>query len=127
MKISLNNLGKVSKQEVFEYIVNHLVTQNERSLNKERFCAYRGINNLKCAAGCLIADDEYYPEMEDEAWYEIADDFNVPCDHGYLIDQLQTIHDMHYPFKGWLEKVRVLGEKEGLNVEFIDRLETDMS
>lgn len=54
----------MTKQEIFNKVKDHLLTQNERSLNDDARCAYRGENNTKCAIGCLIPDELYKPEMD---------------------------------------------------------------
>lgn len=50
------------QQHGFDFVVNHLLTQKERSYDETSSalsCAYRGIGNLSCAVGCLIADNKY--------------------------------------------------------------------
>lgn len=126
MEISLSCLHKVSNQDVFEYIVDHLVKQNERSMNDARFCCYRYHDRLKCAAGCLISDEEYSFDMEGKLWDELISLGTVEPDHANLIGQLQIIHDTIYPKKGWLKEVRLLGEKELLDVDFMENLDEEM-
>jgi len=53
---------------------------------------YRGRNGRKCAAGCLISDEEYLPTMEHMAWEELVDE-GLPAHHEDLIQELQKIHD----------------------------------
>ena len=75
MTISLANLNQAAPQEVFDQIVTHLLTQNKQSKyykDLRTFCAYRS-GDLKCAAGCLIDDDEYSPEMEALDWNNLID------------------------------------------------------
>ena len=55
--INLSNLAQASTQEVFDFVAIHLLTQNEKS-GDDQVCYYRSPTGLKCAAGCLIADDE---------------------------------------------------------------------
>ena len=61
-------------QEIYDKVVNHLRTQNAKSLSfvcdtdEHASCAYRGDGGLKCAAGCLITDELYDNNMEDLAW-----------------------------------------------------------
>lgn len=58
--ITLTNLHTKSLQEVFDYVVTHMFTQNQRSLLPDGSgCAYRGSDGRMCAVGCLITDDEY--------------------------------------------------------------------
>ena len=65
--ITLKTLGKATAQEVFDQVATHLLTQNERSLDGAS-CSYRNCDGLKCAAGCLISDDEYDNQMEGIDW-----------------------------------------------------------
>ncbi len=60
-----------NNQEVFDFVVGKIREQGCKSIGED-FCAYRGPNGLKCAAGWLIPDEEYTPEMEE--WGGIAQD-----------------------------------------------------
>lgn len=63
--ITLKTLPQASEQEVLDQIAVHLLTQKQKCNNgKDQTdpnyqCLYRNEEGLKCAAGCLIADDEY--------------------------------------------------------------------
>jgi hypothetical protein len=93
--ISLKNLEEATAQEVFDHVVNHLRKQGQRSLDRHGHwqCAYRGDNGLKCAAGCLIADDEYDASFEGNGWRGLFLEKLVPEAHIALIAQLQYVHD----------------------------------
>jgi len=99
--ISLNSLNQATKQEVFDHVARHLLTQKERSIieGQVEACAYLGIGGLKCAAGCLITTEEYakynFAELEGDGWQSISDDLNL--EHGNLISRLQDIHDTYDP------------------------------
>jgi hypothetical protein len=73
-----------------------LLTQNEQSAGQGS-CLYRGPENLKCAAGILIADEEYTEDMEETAWDELVNQERVPATHVDLIRRLQLIHDDEAP------------------------------
>lgn len=96
-KISLKNLATSSAQDVFDQVAIHLLTQNQPSIAPvagfPTDCAYRGNNGLKCAAGCLIADDEYDIEIEGKDWLYLNIQGKVPTEHWQLITGLQGIHD----------------------------------
>lgn len=94
--ITLKTLSQATAQEVFDQIVNHLLTQNKQCENNESKCMYRS-GNLKCAAGCLIADDEYNSDMEGHSWYSLVYNEIVPETHRDLINSLQDIHDIWKP------------------------------
>ena len=67
-----------TKQEIFDFVMNHLWNQNKKSENaKEYFenswqevsietsCLYRNFDDgSKCAIGCLIPDNLYRPSFE---------------------------------------------------------------
>ena len=106
--ITLATLKDVTAKEVFEQVKNHLLTQKARSTVKE-VCVYRGENGLKCAAGCLMSDNEYKKNFENKRWQYLVEYNMVPNAHVQLIDSLQSLHD-HYPVSIWekeLEQLRI--------------------
>ena len=112
--ITLKTLPTATAQEVFDHIANHLLTQNQRSLNPDSpfSCVYRSPQGLKCAAGCLIADDEYKPEMETYRWHCLIEDGLVPVEHSGLICDLQDIHDFDL-VEYWPSKLLRIAEQQG--------------
>ena len=87
MTISLANLNQATPQEVFDQVSQHLLKQNKQSTRYEKlrnFCAYRS-GNLKCAAGCLIDDDEYSPEMEALDWNDLIDNGYVKANAHFKV------------------------------------------
>lgn len=91
--ITLKTLATASPQQVYDQIVNHLRKQGEKSFEDE-ICQYRTSNGLKCAAGCLIADDEYSSEFEGCIWTDLIDQMNIESAHSTLISELQVVHDL---------------------------------
>lgn len=94
--ITLATLPEATEQEVFNQVAEHLLIQGKRSVLTEEpgeACAYRNHLNLKCAAGCLIGDDEYDPKMENETWGTLCERGTVPSNHRMLICEIQKIHD----------------------------------
>ena len=81
----------------------------------EKFCMYKA-GELKCAAGCLIGDDEYQDDFEGEAWGGLVRRKIAPNKHFLLISKLQFIHDVYEP-KHWEEKLKELAEEFNLNYE----------
>lgn len=59
----------MTKQEVFDKVATHLLTQKKRSYDNGS-CAYRAKDGSMCAAGCLIPDEEYTPDLE--GWHVTA-------------------------------------------------------
>ncbi|MCB1466605.1 MAG: hypothetical protein KDK08_05540 [Rhizobiaceae bacterium] len=54
-------------QQILDTVYDHLVKQGGPALIKKTSdptCAYRGVNNMSCAVGCLILDAEYSDDME---------------------------------------------------------------
>jgi len=104
--ITLATLPTATTQEIFTQVATHLLTQNAKSLalvnltSDEKSCAYRGDNGMKCAAGCLIADEEYNPAMmEGNSWYWISDELglNTMDERTLIISALQNVHDQYAP------------------------------
>lgn len=107
MQVTLANLEQATAQDVFTQVATHLLTQNAKSYSETGDCLYRGLNNTKCAAGCLIADDEYKPEMDcsvqtnkyslptaGTTWPSLITRGLIPTTvHRDLIISLQSIHD----------------------------------
>lgn len=102
MTITLATLPNATAQEVFDQVVTHLRKQGAKSLSGDGetnyaggpLCLYRGAGGMKCAAGCLISDDEYdQATYEGVDWPSLADVGTVPETHCGLISELQSIHD----------------------------------
>lgn len=56
----------MNNQETYNKVKAHLLAQGEPS-RQGADCLYRGANGLKCAIGCLIADDQYDPAFEGQS------------------------------------------------------------
>lgn len=110
--ISLATLPDATAQEVFDHVANHLLTQGKKSrepLDKHEdspTCVYRTSDGLSCAAGCLMTDDEYNPEMERNDWEMLVHGAMVPKAHMHLIARLQRVHDT-IDVCHWREALRV--------------------
>lgn len=119
--ITLKNLPEATAQEVFDQVKEHLLKQYQKSvtnnINGGLSCLYRGLKGLKCAVGCLIADDEYDKKMEGSNWLALYEDKKVPSEHHNLIIDLQTIHD--YSDVGeWKNKLIHTAKTYNLNCVF---------
>lgn len=94
-----------TQQETFDTVVAHLRKQGAKSQmealsrrgDKYTACMYRSPDGLKCAAGCLIPDEEYSPLMEGKP---VVGGCNLPGitiqKLGYdaqLVRALQIVHD----------------------------------
>lgn len=114
MLVTLKTLPQATPQQVFDQVVTHMRTQKVQALKADGDCVYRA-GTLKCAAGCLIADDEYIPEMDgmgaDDAgdnlgsnWYGLVRRKLAPDVHRSLICDLQQIHDSGDGPQAWERK-----------------------
>lgn len=113
--ITLATLPNATKQEIFDQVAEHLLRQNKTSAEGAN-CKYR-FGNLKCAAGCLIADDEYHRSMEGLSWLNLADQGTVPQEHKGFISQLQSVHDGG-GIGAWANDLKDLAEVYELEYKF---------
>lgn len=115
------------KQLVFDTVAEHLLKQGKKSFyvdNKNvKVCAYRGDGGLKCAAGCLIPDEQYDSSIESVGWRKLAERGVVSYNCCPLIDDLQDIHDSVKP-KNWLSCLHEYADKKGFNKSKLPPLES---
>jgi hypothetical protein len=117
MKITLANLHEATAQQVFDQVAAHLLAQNKHSeMNTASViqtprCAYRGDGGLMCAAGCLIADEEYNSDnFEMMSWFALVQRALVPNAHVDLICALQRVHDGNSTHE-WHQRLLRVAEK----------------
>lgn len=111
--VTLKTLNEASAQQVFDQVVTHLLTQNKQSRNTSGMCMYRNAEGLKCAVGCLIAEDEYKPAMEGKLWCILVETSFVPHIHKILIMDLQFIHDVYSPVD-WAKELQLYAQSSYL-------------
>ena len=98
--ITLKTLPQATAQEVFDQITQHLLTQGKAAKSTTGACRYRaetGKGVLKCAAGCLITEDEYSEAFEGKPWHWLINSGEVPKENSRLIRSLQIVHDTRLP------------------------------
>ena len=115
--ITLKTLPQATAQEVFDQVTRHLLTQNKRSAGEGNACFYKNKDGLKCAAGCLIGDDEYKSEFEKRRWFDLIDNYNFPNIHSVLIKRLQITHDNLEP-SNWHHYLKTIAIENNLKFEF---------
>lgn len=113
--ITLATLPQATAQQVFDQVATHLLTQKKKSRvihrdnGKLRFpkgdsCVYRTPEGLKCAAGCLISDEEYLTLIGESRnsipWRSLIARGVAPEEHSGLITALQKCHD-HNTIENW--------------------------
>ena len=74
MVITLANLHKATKQQIFDQVATHLLTQNKQAKiinGTNTSCMYHVPDtDLKCAEGCIIADLKYDETCETRTWHD---------------------------------------------------------
>lgn len=90
----------MTRREVFEKVKAHLLSQNGRSRNGLGDCLYRGPGDMKCAVGCLIANEHYNLGLENKLVFDSEvraslEKSGVPTDHCTInmLSALQVCHD----------------------------------
>lgn len=86
MLITIKNLHQATTRQVFDQVKEHLLKQNKQAKLDMEFgvhenCQYLAPDGLKCAAGCLIAPDEYKSDFEGYAWSDLVSNFSFPKNH----------------------------------------------
>ena len=111
--ITLKTLPDASAHDVFNQVALHLLNQGERAIDGD--CVYHAPDGLRCAAGCLISDDEYKEGMEWNGWLDLVDAGWVPIEHANLILALQQLHDTESP-ENWAGALYKLAGKLDLTI-----------
>ena len=118
----------MNKQEIYDRVKKHLLTQNVRSTEWQGSspeCKYRGDNGTKCAIGALIPDRLYSTDMEGSSVSGLSERYACTFDKIFgntlahddllmLLRDLQVTHDNFYP-KDWKAELTYVANKHGLN------------
>lgn len=106
-----------ANQKAFNKAVKFLLKQNVQSVDKSgHVCAYRGQDNTRCGAGCLIPNKVYTVDMEGDICTPLSLAGQAIGKLGYdisFVRKIQRIHDDYQPDR-WREKFEELAEEEGL-------------
>jgi hypothetical protein len=126
-KITFATLPEATPQQVFNQVAEHLMKQARPSKQLDggkEYCAYRATVEdgtvLKCAAGCLIGDDEYSPDMEGFTWRKMVQKGKIPSDHLRLIMDLQNVHDCNITVD-WKRKLQIVAAGRSLSIPEVIR------
>lgn len=117
--VTLKTLNQATEQEVFDQVTVHLLSQMKKATDEEGTCMYRA-GHLCCAAGCLIADDEYDVDFECKSWKSLVLKYKLTNKHIDLITDLQHIHDSTYP-EDWEKELKQVAKKYNLTYNGINR------
>jgi hypothetical protein len=110
----------MTDQEIFDTVAKHLLTQKAKALSENGTCAYRGENGTKCAVGCLISDEDYFPSIEGKVVTGLFRDFgekpaiNQLKSNEILLIKLQSIHDK-WPVSEWPNCLAALARRNVLS------------
>jgi hypothetical protein len=116
-KVDNRNLHESSAQEVFDYVANHLITQNDQSRAIGGACRYKSHCGKKtCSGGCLIHPDDYKATFEGLEWGRVSEILEEET-HQELIISLQDLHDQE-PVEDWKDELINLARRENLTVNF---------
>lgn len=114
-------------QEIYDKVRAHLLKQRVKAENNNG-CLYRGPNHTKCAVGCLIADEDYSPDMEGptlgtinsndpsakKVWIALRNQ-EISSRSYDLLRNLQSIHDGTEP-EYWERDLNVVAKHFRLKV-----------
>lgn len=89
----MSQVAALDAQGIFNTVVLHLAQQGGPAIDLNGHCAYRTNNGRKCAAGVLLSDDDYKPEMENRTACTAEVGPFLPTGHLSLIRRLQMAHD----------------------------------
>lgn len=105
----------MADQELFDKVVAHLRAQNAKALDQTDACMYRAPDGKRCAAGCLILDEHYAPDLEgksaihDGVWPRLRAS-GVADSQTALVQALQSVHD-HWSVDKWESELARVAEK----------------
>lgn len=123
----MQEINKEICTDLLNFVGNHLLNQNAKSIKEsngpDKSCLLRDNKGNKCAFGCLIKDEHYYPELEHdgpdsnavleaigESYSEWA---NLPDDAFYLMHDLLQVHD-ETDEDCWEENILNTGRNNGI-------------
>jgi hypothetical protein len=120
----------MKEQTIFNTVVRHLAKQGKRAVTVEEdgsglcveVCKYRGPNGTKCAAGCLLKDSEYDPDMEGKPVGLIKLPKRLQP-HEELLHRLQQAHDTSTTATYLIDNLRLIAEDFNLDTKVLGAVE----
>ena len=124
----------MTDQEIFDKVATHLLTQGKRAghlMDDGEFrCMYRGPEGTTCAIGCLIPDDLYSRNMENNNIHALQDKFpeianffemNSNITRVFFLNSLQRAHDNYFEDPGTLKtRLARVAVEYGLNTDVLN-------
>ncbi len=118
----------LTKQQIFDKVAVHLLTQKKKSVRTKDMpsydgpsrtsCAYRTPEGLMCAVGCLITDEEYKNNGEEISARVLARKIQRLSTEQEFLATIQYLHDDNKPSK-WINKLSILATAHGLNKDVL--------
>lgn len=118
-QVSLSTLNECTKQEIFDKVADHLLTQMKRCADKNDLGASYRCDGLTSAIGCLMTDLEYQETFEGRDWTTLVHSGIVPADHEKFLAALQFLHDLTEP-EDWGYWLSVVAKRHGLNTHVLE-------
>lgn len=118
----------MTKQEIFDTVALHLLTQKEKSITSTDGCVYFGPNNLRCAIGVLLLEHPrlYNANYSVESLLHIFPALlptitNLRKTYVKAFYQdLQNIHDSHPP-KNWRALLQTFAQNRKLSTKILSQ------
>jgi hypothetical protein len=127
--MTIQEVNNKSFQEIFDFVANHLLTQNAKSVEHNGTCLYR-CGDLKCAVGALISDEDYKCSFEQNSVRLLAGKIektifsDIEESRLTFLMHLQEIHD-DYAIEEWSEKLSILGSDYNLSNKILEEFKTN--
>lgn len=89
-----------TKLETIKIVRDHLLKQAKRAVGKDGLCKYRAEDGSRCAAGCLIPDEEYTEKLEAVGVRKLQRRWKLQDWYGHnlaVVERLQNMHDYVAP------------------------------
>jgi hypothetical protein len=99
----------MNMQEAFDTAARQIIKQGGQCIGGESdACQYRGPNGTKCAAGAVMPDEFYRPEMEGKPIDDLVDECGFVLPDWMqedvmmlLLSRLQVTHDISLAENNW--------------------------
>lgn len=98
-KFDLSNFLNASLQDLVDQVCEHLIVQDEQSRIPNGSCRYRLESNkdkdkiIACAAGCLISDEQYIENMENNDFVSVLEKSFKSLSKCYTEEQMSDIEN----------------------------------
>jgi hypothetical protein len=108
----------MTRQEIFEKVARHLLTQNAKAV-RGIACCYRTADGKACAVGCLLTNEQAArADQEFLCVAQLARAKMVPADMVSLLEALQYVHDAREPAE-WPDRLRDTAKRFNLDASAV--------